>query len=129
MLIFLIKKLLNLLLTLSSKGNNMLKKFINEKEDTKEHWLNCEKNRLPYIAIKSFSNEYSIIYYDITNLNVDLEKISESLRRIYLAYIEFLQLNGSVFYNYVDQYYYLNFLVKAEHAEVLAEYLFDYLKG
>ncbi|EPR82313.1 hypothetical protein L289_3077 [Acinetobacter gerneri DSM 14967 = CIP 107464 = MTCC 9824] len=40
-----------------------------------------------------------------------------------------MRLNGSVFYNYVDQYYYLNFLVKAEHAEVLAEYLFDYLKG
>ena len=104
-------------------------KFVSDKKNATEHWQECERNKLPYIEVIYFSEKYSTIFYDVTNLNVDLQKISDSLKTLYLDYLEFLQLTDSFFDDYKDQYYYMNFLVKKEHAEDLADYLFDYIKN
>jgi len=106
---------------------NMQKKYPSEFDDLKEYWVYCEKNKLPYIEVKYHSEKYSIIFCDITNFDIDLQKISEKLKDFYMSYLNFLRLTDPIFDDYKDQYYFFQFLVKKEHSFELTNNLFEFL--
>ena len=57
---------------ISNKALSM--KFIyKNSKDQNEHWKRCEKKHAPYIELNQLSSEYTNIFYDVTNLKVDLE--------------------------------------------------------
>ena len=103
-------------------------KFIYENDKRKDaHWKQCEKKHAPFIELNRVNNECVNIFYDVTNYQLDLEEISNNIKEFYSAYIEFLMLSNPMIKDLYDQYYFFNFIVKSEHAEFLAEKLYDYL--
>ncbi|MBF8720931.1 hypothetical protein [Pseudomonas guariconensis] len=93
----------------------------------KAHWEACEKRHVPYIEISDVNERYQNIFYDVTNLPGDLEQISEDVKKLYSAYIEFCLIPRSDVEYLFDQYYFFNLAVKSEHAQGLAQQLFVYL--
>lgn len=93
------------------------------------HWEQCEKRRVPYIEISDDQEHYKRIFYDVTNLPADLEQISEDVKRLYRAYVDFYLIPPGDVERLFDEYYFFTLLVKAEHADTLAEQLFIYLCG
>ena len=95
--------------------------------DASKQWEFCEKEKYPYIVINNNHQNYSEIFYDITNISNDLEKISDDVKNISLCYSEFFCIPGYIAEEYQDQYYYFKFPVHKDHAEFIANQLFDYL--
>ena len=105
-------------------------KYIYESsENQKKHWLRCEKNKDPYIVISDYNERYKQIFYDISNYKIDLDEVSQSVQTIYKSYIDFFLISYSDVESLFDQYYFFNILVKSEHAEFIADALFDFLKN
>jgi hypothetical protein len=103
-------------------------KYSYDTTENNSHWTWCEKNNTPYIVISQVNEEYSRIFYDATNLSVNLDEISDSMRSIYKSYSELFLIPGSVFAELIDDYYLFSIIVKKEHAEVFADAIFDYIK-
>ncbi|MCA6928915.1 hypothetical protein [Pectobacterium versatile] len=99
-----------------------------DKKDKNDHWLNCEKNHAPYIELSNINKEYVNIFYDVSNYNIDLEILSNDIKKMYYTYIDFFMISEETIENLEHQYYFFNFIVKAEHAEFLADKLYDYIK-
>ncbi|QTF07874.1 hypothetical protein HC231_07925 [Brenneria izadpanahii] len=91
------------------------------------HWKQCEKLNAPFIEISRINHEYMNIFYDITNYHINLEDISNDMKNIYLSYITFFMCNHPAIDDLYTQYYFFNLIVKYEHAEFIAEKLYDYL--
>jgi hypothetical protein len=102
-------------------------KFTYKKNDDASHWLWCERNKSPFISIEDVDGECSRVFYDVTNLSVSLEIISESVRKIYESYLSFFLISRSDAHAAADEHYVFSLIVKKEHAECVAESLFDYL--
>jgi hypothetical protein len=103
-------------------------KFIYSNDKTRAlHWALCEKKRAPFIELNQINNKYTNIFYDITNYHISLEEISNDIKKLYLAYLEFFMFSDPVIDELYDQYYFFNLIVKNEHANFLAEKLYDYL--
>ncbi|MCO6514896.1 MAG: hypothetical protein J6589_10615 [Snodgrassella sp.] len=103
-------------------------KFIYRNDKTKDfHWKLCEKNHAPFIELSNINNGYTNIFFDITNYHISLEEISDDIKKLYSAYIEFFMLSDPIIQETYDQYYFFNLIVKSEHANFLAENLYDYL--
>ncbi|MWP47743.1 hypothetical protein [Gilliamella sp. Pas-s27] len=103
-------------------------KFIYKNDETKDlHWKLCEKNHFPFIELNNINDEYINIFYDITNYHISLEEISDDIKDLYSTYIKFCMLSDPIIQETYDQYYFFNLIVKREHAEFLAEKLYDYL--
>lgn len=103
-------------------------KFIYKNSNVQgEHWEYCEKTKSPYIEINNVGKNYSSIFYDVTNYHINLGDISDKIKKLHDYYKEFFLLTDLNFYNEDDEYYFFNFLVKQEHAEFIADKLYDYL--
>jgi hypothetical protein len=103
-------------------------KFIYSNDKTRAlHWALCEKKRAPFIELSKINNQYTNIFYDITNYHISLEEISNDIKKLYLAYLEFFMLSDPMIDELYDQYYFFNLIVKSEHANFFAEKLYDYL--
>lgn len=103
-------------------------KFIYRNDKEKDaYWVQCEKKHAPFIELSKVNNEYTNIFYDITNYHLDLEEISNDIKKLYSAYIEFCMFSASIIEELYDQYYFFNLIVKSEHADFLANKLYDYL--
>ena len=94
-----------------------------------QHWELCNKEKLPFITINSLDKYYSEIFYDITDINNNLEEISEFVKEIFSFYNKFFCMPGYITEKYNDQYYYFEFPVQKDHAEFIANQLFDYLQN
>lgn len=103
-------------------------KFIYKNSNVQgEYWEYCEKTKSPYIEINSVGKDYSNIFYDVTNYHINLEDISDKIKRLYISYKEFFLLTDLNCNNEDNEYYFFNLLVKQEHAEFIADKLYDYL--
>lgn len=103
-------------------------KFIySSSEESNLHWQQCEKERAPFITLSKVSHDFVNIFYDITNYRIDLETISNDIKKIYTSYIEFFMLPTYVADHMKSQHYLFDLVVKSEHAEIIAEQLYDYL--
>lgn len=91
------------------------------------HWKQCEKLNAPFIEISRINQDYMNVFYDVTNFHVDLERLSADIKCIYLSYTEFFMCDDLTVDDLYDQYYFFNLVVKHEHAEFIAESLYDYL--
>lgn len=117
---------LNNKFTKSRMGSLM--KFIYRNDKTKSlHWEFCEKNKAPFIELSIINHKFTNIFYDISNYHISLEEISDDIKKLYLAYIEFCMLSDPIIEDSYNQYYFFNLIVKSEHANFLAEKLYDYL--
>ena len=102
-------------------------KYVYNFDDEKKHWNYCEKNKFPFILLKNTNKDYTEIFYDITNFNVDLEYISEEIKVIFNSYRKFALIDNYFWEKYLEQYYFFTFPVRKKHSEIIAEQLFDYL--
>lgn len=103
-------------------------KYIYSDDKAKDaHWDFCEKNHVPFIQLSNINKEYINIFFDITNYNISLEEISDDIKKLYSAYIEFCMLSDTLIHDLYDQYYFFNLIVKREHANFLVENLYNYL--
>lgn len=93
----------------------------------KAHWEQCEERHVPYIEISDGRKHYKKIFYDVTNLPINLEQVSEDVKRLYRAYVDFYLIPADDVEQLFDEYYFFNLLVKVEHADTIAEQLFIYL--
>lgn len=91
------------------------------------HWQFCEKNHAPFIELSVVNDVYTNIFYDITNYQVSLEAISDDIKELYASYLRFFMISDPILQESYDQIYFFNLIVKRDHAEFLAEQLFDYL--
>lgn len=103
-------------------------KYINENiSSPTEHWEYCQRYKIPYISVKSAGKNKAEIFYDITDLPVDLQEISEKVRTFYKAYHSFFLLNEYFGKKYEDNTYFFTFVVLSEHSNCIANQLFDFL--
>lgn len=103
-------------------------KFIYKDSNQKTyHWKQCEKLNAPFIEISQVDREYTNIFYDVTTSQVNLEKLFEDIRGIYISYAKFFMCEHQIIDDLYEQYYFFNLIVKSEHAEFIAEALYDYL--
>ena len=102
-------------------------KYVYNFDDKKKHWEYCEKNKFPFILLKDIYGNYTEIFYDITNFNIDLEHISKEINEIFDSYRKFALIDNYFWEKYSKQYYFFIFPVKKRHSEIIAEQLFDYL--
>lgn len=92
-----------------------------------EHWLCCEKNKAPYIEISFIEENYTNIFFDVTNICSDLEILSEKIKSFYISYVDFFRICSILIDDVKSQYYFFNLVVKKEHAECIANQLYDFL--
>jgi hypothetical protein len=100
-------------------------KHNNDKKN--DHWQQCEKKHAPFIEISRINHDYMNIFYDVTNYDINLDEISESIKKMHSSYTEFFMITDISITEAYEQYYFFNIIVKCEHAEFLAEQLYDYL--
>ena len=101
---------------------------INNESTTKEqYWSYCEKEHNPFIIVKNKGACYMEISYDVTNSSLDLEKISNDLKRFYKVYIEFTHIPYCEVAHYFDNLYFFSFLVRKQDLDFIASNLFDWL--
>ncbi|EDS4738668.1 hypothetical protein GYD59_004708 [Salmonella enterica] len=91
------------------------------------HWERCKKDHAPFIEISKVNRDYMNIFYDITDYNIDLEKISDDVKKIHSSYIDFFIISDAIVTDGYEQCYFFNLIVKQEHAEFFAAQLYDYL--
>lgn len=106
-----------------------MKYVLQNSKDHDRHWDICEKNKDPFIVVSELNKEYKQIFYDISNYKIELEDISNSVKSIYKSYIDFFLIPYSDVDSVFDQYYFFYFIVKSDHAEYIANALFDFLQG
>ncbi|WP_312948949.1 hypothetical protein [Superficieibacter sp.] len=104
-------------------------KFVYKNRNNHTHWDRCEKGHAPFIELSNVNDMYVNIFYDVTNYRLDQEQTSEDIKKIYLAYLEFFSLSEPFIDDLFAQYYFLNLIVRREHAEFIAGRLYDYLLG
>jgi hypothetical protein len=92
-----------------------------------DHWIKCEKNKLPFIILQQKGKNYTEISYDVTNYNIDLDGVSESIKNIYKEYVKFSLIPYCDVENIFYSTYFFNLIVKNEHANCIANMLYDYL--
>ncbi|MDR1795622.1 MAG: hypothetical protein LBR25_09535 [Erysipelotrichaceae bacterium] len=111
------------------KNNNQesIRKYCNSDTDEAIHWATCESTHTPFIRISQHSKQYKEIFYDITNYKADFSKISDNIKEIYRSYIEFWMIPYGDVAEVFDHPYLFTIIVKSEHAEKIAEALYDYL--
>lgn len=116
---------------MTCKINNALIYYedLREKQSNNLHWTYCERNKLPYISIRNYNHKYDNIFYDITNLPYDLSSISESVKSLYFAYLDFFMVPLMDIEELLDDYYFFNLYTKKEHTEYFSKQLFIYLKN
>lgn len=102
-------------------------KFTYENASDSDHWEYCQKHKIPFILIKSVGKNKSEIFYDITDLNIDLHTISQKIKTIFQAYHSFFFLSENLEEKYENQPYFFTFPVQKEHSECIANQLFDFL--
>jgi len=93
------------------------------------YWGYCQKNQIPHIEISEYEDGYMDISYDLLpclpfhRLDADL---SDEVFKIYEAYFKFFNLPDE---NLICAGGTINLSIKVrnEHAEFIAEHLFDYL--
>lgn len=102
-------------------------KYINDESLATEHWEYCQRYHIPFISVKPLGKNKMEIFYDVTELDIDLERISEEVKGLFLAYQKFFLLDDYFAKNYLDQYYFFCFPVLAEHADCIATQLFEFL--
>lgn len=90
------------------------------------HWKQCERARAPFIELSNIGHGYVNIFYDITNYRVDLKRISSDLNRIHASYVDFFMLPGYAIGDANNHPYFFNLVVRSEHAEIIAEQLYEY---
>lgn len=84
---------------------------INNESTTKEqYWSYCEKEHNPFIIVKNKGACYMEISYDVTNSSLDLEEISNDLKRFYKVYIEFTHIPYCEVAHYLIIYTFSHFL-------------------
>lgn len=104
-------------------------KFVHKGDIGEEaHWAACEKSRAPFILVSNEDGQYARIFFDITNYNVDLAAVSDAIKLIYKSYTDFFLIPASSVAQDLDEHYMFSFPVRKEHAETIANQLFDYLK-
>ncbi|HBE6258982.1 hypothetical protein ACU6R3_02330 [Escherichia coli] len=96
-------------------------------ENERTHWQQCEKSNAPFICLSIINKKYANLFYDMTNYYVVLENISNEIREIYSAYVRAFILPEHFINELAAQYYAMNILVRREHAEFIADVLYDYL--
>ena len=105
-----------------------MNKFIYKKDQNyTDHWEFCNQNKYPFITINNIDNGFSELFFDITNISIKLEDISNSIKEISSCYNKFFLLPSYILERYESQYYYFEFPVINTHAELIANQLFDYL--
>lgn len=105
-------------------------KFIYKDSKQKDsHWKRCEKLNAPFIEISRINHEYMNVFYDVTNYHIDLDEISNDIKNIYSSYVSFFMCAHPAIDDLDTQYYFFNLAVKREHAEFIAEKLYDYLRS
>lgn len=77
--------------------------------------------------MKSVGKSKAEIFYDVTEIPVDLQVVSEKVRAFYKAYHSFFLLDEYFGKKYEDQYYFFSFPVISEHSDCIANQLFDFL--
>lgn len=102
-------------------------KYIHETDAATEHWEYCQRYKIPYVSVKNIGKNKAEIFYDITELPVDLQSISEKVKTLFNAYQSFFLLDEYFGRNYQDQYYFFSFPILAEHSQCIANQLFDFL--
>ena len=102
-------------------------KYVYNFDDKEKHWEYCERNKFPFILLKDTNKDYTEIFYDITNFNVDLEYVSKEVSNIFDSYRKFSLIDNYFWEKYSEQYYFFTFPVMKKHSEIIAEQLFDYL--
>ncbi|AXO85287.1 TPA: hypothetical protein NY502_003672 [Escherichia coli] len=96
-------------------------------ENERTHWQRCEKSNAPFICLSIINKNYANLFYDVTSYCVDLENISNEILEIYSAYVRVFILPEHFINEIAAQYYVMNVIVRREHAEFIAEILYDYL--
>lgn len=96
-------------------------------ENERTHWQLCEKLNAPFICLSIINKKYANLFYGVTNYCVDLENISNEILEIYSAYARVFILPEHFINEIAAQYYVMNVIVRREHAEFIAEILYDYL--
>jgi hypothetical protein len=91
------------------------------------HWGRCEKNKSPFIIVQQKGKGYTGISYDITNYNIDLNNVSESIKSIYKGYMEFSLIPFCDVEDIFYSTYFFDLIVRNEHAQCIASMLYDYL--
>lgn len=72
-------------------------KFIYRNDKNKDvHWKQCEKNHSPFIELSDVNNECVNIFYDVTNYHISLKELSDDIKKLYSAYVEFFMCSGSI---------------------------------
>lgn len=105
-------------------------KFIKNNGDEQlecRHYEYCQQYHLPFIMMKDIGKDKCEIFYDVTNLSVDLELISDEVKSLFVAYKKFFLLDEYFGVNYMDNYYFFSFPVFVKHSECIANQLFDFL--
>lgn len=103
-------------------------KYIDEKNDNPfQHWEYCKENHIPYVSLKNIGKEKTEIFYDVTELEVDLEQISEKVLDLFKTYKTFFLLDEYFGKNYEEDNYFFCFPVLSQHSECIAGQLFEFL--
>ena len=101
--------------------------FIYTKDDVQEFWKICQKKHWPLITIEQTGKDYSEVSYDITDFKVDLYEVSEDIKRIYTAYINFFLIPYSDVSDMFESYYCFTIKVLNAHREFVGEGLHYFL--
>ena len=86
-------------------------KYVYSFDDEKKHWEYCERNKFPFILLKDVYGNYTEIFYDITNFNIDLEHISKEINEIFDSYRKFALIDN---YFWENNIIFLFFLLKKD---------------
>ena len=97
--------------------------------DQPQHWAHCERHRARYVEVADHGKDHCTVFYDVTNLPVDLDAVSDAMRRLYASYVEFCLLSQAEVDPFLDRPYLFQMLVRREHAGCFADTLFDYLQN
>lgn len=92
-----------------------------------KHFEYCEKHHIPYVVVSSYNHKYDEIFYDITNLGHNLEEVSNKIKTLYTAYIQFLLIPYYEVQECFEQNYFFYFYTQKEHTDKIARQLFNYL--
>lgn len=71
------------------------------------HYDYCQKHHLPFILIKHKGKDICEIFYDVTELPVNLENTSNEVKQLFMAYKKFFLLDDYFGQNYMDNHYFL----------------------
>ena len=57
-------------------------KFVYKGEkNINSHWDKCKKRKAPFIEVSMINNDFANIFHDITDTHVDLEALSNDIKK------------------------------------------------